>query len=208
MIDPDSLMNFWFAQACESPAAALERSSFWFGNDPVVDQQIWELYADTVTDAGAGHFADWAESAHGRLALILLLDQFPRNIYRGTAEVFRYDAKALTLAGQGITLGQLAGLTVPEQAFFLMPYQHSEDVAVQNAGVALFSAMVEEAAPEWRDVAAGYRDFAIQHRDIIVEYGRFPHRNSVLGRASTAAEDGYLAGGGATFGQAGQGNAR
>jgi uncharacterized protein (DUF924 family) len=203
MIDPDNIMDFWFGQACASPAATLERNPFWFGSDSVLDQQIWELYADTVTDAGAGHYADWAESAHGRLALILLLDQFPRNIFRGTAEVFRYDAMALELAGQGITLGQFTGLTVPEQAFFLMPYQHSEDVAVQNAGVALYSAMVDDAADEWRDVAAGYRDFAAQHRDIIAEYGRFPHRNSVLGRSSTPDEDGYLAGGGATFGQAG-----
>jgi uncharacterized protein (DUF924 family) len=203
MIDPDNIMDFWFGQACESPAATLERKPFWFDSDSVLDQQIWELYADTVADAGAGHYADWAESAHGRLALILLLDQFPRNIFRGTAEVFRYDAMALELAGQGITLGQFTGLTVPEQAFFLMPYQHSEDVAVQNAGVALYSAMVDDAADEWRDVAAGYRDFAAQHRDIIAEYGRFPHRNSVLGRSSTPDEDGYLAGGGATFGQAG-----
>lgn len=203
MIDPDNIIDFWFGQACASPAAALERNGFWFGSDSEVDQQIWELYADAVTDAGAGHYADWAETARGRLALILLLDQFPRNIYRGTAEVFRYDAKALDLAGQGVTLGHLAGLAVPEQAFFLMPYQHSEDVAVQNAGVALYTAMVDDAVDEWRAVAAGYRDFAAQHRDIIAEYGRFPHRNSVLGRSSTPAEDGYLAGGGATFGQAG-----
>ena len=203
MIDPDSIIKFWFARACESPAAAKERNSFWFGANAVVDQQIWELYADTVSDAGAGHYEDWAETAHGRLALILLLDQFPRNIFRGTAEVFRYDPKALQLAGQGVTLGHMATLTVPERAFFLMPYQHSEDAAVQNAGVALYSAMVGDAADEWREVAAGYRDFAALHRDIIVEYGRFPHRNGVLGRASTAAEDGYLATGGATFGQAG-----
>jgi len=203
MIDPDSIMRFWFAHACETPAATLERNSFWFGADTVVDQQIWELYADTVTDAGAGYYADWAETTRGRLALIILLDQFPRNIFRGTAEVFRYDVKALELAGQGVTLGQLAGLTIPEQAFFLMPYQHSEDVAIQNAGVALYAAMAEDAPDEWRDIAAGYRDFAAKHRDIIVEYGRFPHRNSVLGRVSTADEDGFLAGGGATFGQAG-----
>ncbi|TDJ43681.1 MAG: DUF924 domain-containing protein [Gammaproteobacteria bacterium] len=203
MIDPDRIMRFWFAQAGETPAATIERNSFWFGADTVVDQQIWELYADIVTDAGAGHYADWAETAHGRLALIILLDQFPRNIFRGTAEVFRYDIKALELAGQGVTLGQLAGLTVPEQAFFLMPYQHSEDVAIQNAGVALYAAMAEDAPDEWRDIAVGYRDYAAQHRDIIVEYGRFPHRNSVLGRASTANEDGFLAGGGATFGLAG-----
>ena len=179
MIDPDNILKFWFAQAALSPAAAQERNAFWFGNNTDVDQEIWELYGDAVTDAGAGYYMDWGRTAYGRLALIILLDQFPRNIYRGTAEVFRYDAKALELAGQGVTLGHLAGLSVPEQAFFLMPYQHSEDVAVQNAGVSLYDAMVEEAPEEWRELALGYRDFAARHRDIIAEYGRSPRTSPV-----------------------------
>ena len=137
----------------------------------------------------------------GRLALIITLDQFPRNIFRGTAEVYRYDRQVLKLAQQGVASGQLAGLAVPEQAFFLLPYQHSEDLAVQDAGVALHSAMVLAAPPEWRELAAYYHDYAIRHRDIIAEYGRFPYRNNVLGRHSTAAESRYLEQGGPTFGQ-------
>lgn len=203
MAHPDEVLEFWFADALTSPAAAEARGSFWFGSDPVTDSLIWELYADTVSDAAAGHYDDWLQTARGRLALIIVLDQFPRNIYRGTAEVYRYDPMVITLAQAGVALGQLAGLTVPEQAFFLMPYQHCEDLEVQRAGVALMQAMVSEAAPEWQDCARGFANFAVRHFDIVESYGRFPHRNKVLGRNSTEAETRFLREGGETFGQAG-----
>ncbi|MEJ2138522.1 MAG: DUF924 domain-containing protein [Gammaproteobacteria bacterium] len=203
MINPDNILEFWFADACESPAAARRRSDFWFTPNPELDGLIWEEYADAVTDAANYHYDDWASTAAGRLALIILLDQFPRNIFRGTAEVFRHDARALQLAQQGVATGQLAGLAIPEQAFMLMPYQHSEDLAIQDAGVGLYGAMLSAAPLEWKEVAAGYRDFAARHRDIIAEYGRFPHRNSVLGRSATEAESRFLAEGGESFGQSG-----
>ena len=160
-----------------------------------------EMFSDDVSDVANGHYQNWGDTAAGRLALIIVLDQFPRNIYRGTAEVYRYDSRALELAQQGVALGQLEGLTIPEQMFFVMPYQHSEDLAVQDASVKLYAAMLAEAPVEWRELAAGYHAFAIRHREIIAEYGRFPYRNSVLGRHSTAAESRYLEAGGASFGQ-------
>jgi uncharacterized protein (DUF924 family) len=203
MLHPDDILQFWFADACDSPAAAGKRNTFWFTPDRAVDEQIWQLFADDVSDAANGHYQNWSDTAMGRLALIITLDQFPRNIFRGTAEVYRYDHRALQLAQQGVARGQLAGLTVPEQAFFLMPYQHAEDLAVQESGVALYDAMVAAAPPEWRELASGYHDFAVRHRDIIAEFGRFPYRNSVLGRHSTPAENVYLAQGGPTFGQMG-----
>jgi uncharacterized protein (DUF924 family) len=203
MLHPDDILQFWFADACDSPEAAHNRNALWFKPDRAVDEQIWELFGDDVIDAASGHYQSWNSNALGSLALIIVLDQFPRNIFRGTAEVYRYDSRALHLAQQGVAQGQLAGLTVPEQAFFLMPYQHAEDLAVQDAGAALCSAMVAAAAPEWRALAASFRDFAVQHHDIIAQYGRFPHRNNVLGRSSTSDETRYLAEGGATFGQAG-----
>ncbi len=201
MVNPDSILDFWFADACESPAAARRRNDFWFTPNSELDGQIWEEFGDAVTDAGNRHYDDWAGTAHGRLALIILLDQFPRNIFRGTAEVFRYDARALELAQQAVATGQLAGLSIPEQAFLLMPYQHSEDLAIQDAGVGLYAALTAAAPPEWKEIAAGYHDFAARHRDIIAEYGRFPHRNQVLGRAATEAESRFLAEGGESFGQ-------
>jgi len=203
MAHPDEVLEFWFADALESPQATQARSSFWFGNDATTDSLIWELYADTVTDAAAGHYDDWLQTARGRLALIIVLDQFPRNIFRGTAEVYRYDPVVMTLAQAGVALGQLAGLAVPEQAFFLMPYQHSEDLDVQRSGVALMQAMVSEAPPEWQAAARNFSEFAVKHMDIVESYGRFPHRNKVLGRHSTEDEARFLREGGETFGQAG-----
>jgi len=203
MAHPDEVLEFWFDDALDSPAASAARGSFWFGSDPAADSLIWELYADVVTDAAAGHYDDWLQTARGRLALIILLDQFPRNIFRGTAEVYRYDPVVITLAQAGVALGQLAGMSVPEQAFFLMPYQHSEALDVQRAGVALMQAMVAEAPPEWRDTAQNFADFAVRHHDIVESYGRFPHRNRVLGRSSTDAEARFLQEGGETFGQPG-----
>ncbi len=203
MAHPDEVIEFWFADSLDSPEATAARSSFWFGNDPSADSLIWELYADTVIDAAAGHYDDWLQTARGRLAMIIVLDQFPRNIFRGTAEVYRYDPMANTLAHAGVALGQLAGMSVPEQAFFLMPYQHSEELEVQSQGVALMQAMVASAPPEWQAQAQNFADFAVRHHDIVENYGRFPHRNKVLGRLSTKDEDHFLSEGGETFGQAG-----
>jgi len=203
MTQPDEILDFWFADALSSPAAAAARNQFWFAADADTDRLIWEQYGDLVVDAAAGRYNSWAESARGRLALVIVLDQFPRNIYRGTAEVFRFDRVAMGLAEAGVTRGHLAGLAVPEQAFLLMPFQHSEDIEEQRAGVALLQGLVAEAEPEWRELAQGYADYAVLHHDIIAQFGRFPHRNQVLGRESTAAEAAYMAEGGETFGQAG-----
>lgn len=203
MRHPDNVLDFWFADSLESPAAARERTGFWFDSNAETDGRIWELFADSVTDAADGHYDEWSQTARGRLALIILLDQFPRNMYRGTGEAYRYDPLALSLAQAGVAVGQLAGLSVPEQAFFLMPYQHAEDLAVQQAGVDLMQAVVSEATEEWRDVARNFRDYAVRHHDIVEHYGRFPHRNSALGRHSTEAETRFLAEGGETFGQGG-----
>lgn len=204
MVEADEILKFWFADAADSPAAAAARSEFWFQVNEKVDRQIWFLFADTLSDAASGLFDVWAEEPDGRLALIILLDQCPRNMYRGTAEVFRHDPRAMALAREGVECGQLECLSVPEQLFFLLPYQHSEKLAIQKAGVELYEMVAAKAADEWRAVAEGYRDFAVRHYDIIAQFGRFPHRNQVLGRQSSGAEERYLAGGGDTFGQAGQ----
>ena len=203
MAHPDDVLNFWFADALEAPKLASARGAIWFGTSPAVDSEIWEEFADVVSDASEGHYEDWLQTARGRLALIIVLDQFPRNIYRGTAEVYRYDPLALQLAQAGVALGQLVGLEVPEQAFFLMPYQHAEDIEVQRTGVALMQALVSEAPDGWKEVAEGYRGFAVRHHDIVAYYGRFPHRNKILGRHSTTAESRFLSEGGESFGQAG-----
>ncbi len=204
MVNIEDILHFWFADAPTLPAAAAERNKFWFEASDEFDRTIWSMFADSVSDAAAGLYDVWADTAAGRLTLILLLDQFPRNMYRGTAEVFRYDTRALAFAREGVEKDHLAELSIPEQAFFLMPYQHSEDLATQKEGVELYRTMAALADDEWRELAEGYRDFAILHHDIIERFGRFPHRNAVLGRSPTPAEERYLAAGGETFGQSGE----
>ncbi|MAF82886.1 MAG: hypothetical protein CL797_02135 [Chromatiales bacterium] len=203
MASPEEILQFWFSDSCDSPELAEKRNSFWFSVDDEVDQQIWTNYADLVVDAGGDHYRYWTESAYGQLALIIVLDQFPRNIFRGTSEAYRYDGAALSLASEGVKKGQLAGLAIPQQAFFLMPYQHSEDIAVQRTGLELMQGLVNEAPDGWQNCASTFLDFARLHHDIVASYGRFPHRNAVVGRTSTEAETRYLAEGGQTFGQAG-----
>lgn len=204
MVEIDEMLKFWFADAADSPAAAAARGELWFQANEEVDHQIWSMFADTLSDAASGLIDMWAEEPDGRLALIILLDQYPRRMYRGTAEAFRHDSRAIALAREGVELGQLESLSIPEQAFFLMPYQHSEDLTIQKAGVELYKIAAAKAADDWRAVAEGYCDFAVRHFDIIAQFGRFPQRNQALGRQSTGAEERYLAGGGDTFGQAGQ----
>jgi len=201
MIEIDEILKFWFDDAPHSPDAAAERNPFWFQANDEFDREIWSMFADSVGDAASGLYDAWAEQPDGRLALILLLDQFPRNMYRGTAEVYRYDVRALAVAREGVQLDHLAGLSVPEQAFFLMPFQHSENLATQKAGIELYKKTAASAPEEWREIAEGYRDFAILHHDIIEQFGRFPHRNKVMGRNPTPGEIEYLASGGDTFGQ-------
>lgn len=204
MAHPDDVLEYWFGDALSSPTAARDRNAFWFGADAEVDGEIWRLFADALTDAANGHYDDWADTARGRLALIILLDQFPRHIFRGTAEAYRYDPLALNQAQTGVAIDQPASLSVPEQAFFLLPYQHAENRDVQRTGVALYQAMAMDAEQDWAALARGYSDFAVVHRDIIERYGRFPHRNELLGRRSSAAESRFLAAGGERFGQQGQ----
>ena len=158
MASPEEILQFWFEDSCDSPDLAEKRNSFWFSVDTAVDEKIWTDYADLVVDAGADHYDHWAETALGRLALIIVLNQFPRNIFRGTSEAYRYDEAALVCASDGIEKGQLAGLAVPQQAFFLMPYQHSEDIVVQRAGMELMQGMVDEVPQEWGTCAGTFLD--------------------------------------------------
>ena len=134
---------------------------------------------------------------------MIALDQFPRNAYRNTAAAFAHDARALEVARRAIAAGHLESLSVPEQAFLLMPYQHVEDAACQREGLLWFERLHAKAAPEWQAFTANTLDFARKHLEIVERFGRFPHRNAVLGRKSTAAEREYLAANPESFGQGG-----
>lgn len=202
-MSPDEIIEFWFADALTDPARAESRMPFWFKSTPEDDAAIAQRFTTTLQQAAEGTLAHWETQPRSALALAIALDQFPRNIHRGTPAAFDYDREALNVAKHGVAAGHLEALTTIEQAFFLMPFQHCENRACQREGVVLFERMVEEALPEWRAIAESMLRYARLHHEIIERYGRFPHRNRILGRTSTPEEQTYLATDHESFGQTG-----
>jgi uncharacterized protein (DUF924 family) len=200
--DIESVLDFWFGQAPLDAEALKLASRRWFSSDPDADRMLAERFGTLHARAVDGALDAWAASARGRLALIIVLDQFSRNLYRGRAEAFAADGRALALTLAGLETGLDAELIAIERAFFCMPLQHAESADIQALSVRRFEALATEAeTPHVRATLAGYADYARQHAGIIAQFGRFPHRNAVLGRSSTEAERLYLESGAARFGQ-------
>lgn len=190
----EAVLTFWFQGQALSAARIERRMGAWFGKDPGFDHEIERAFKDDVEAASAGQFIHWANAPRGRLALILLLDQFRRNIYRGTAAAFARDQAALALCMAGILDNQDLDLTPIEQVFFYMPLQHAESRQAQTKSVALYSRLAGTVEPACREIFEGIARFAELHARIIRTFGRFPHRNALLGRENTAEEIEYLAG--------------
>jgi uncharacterized protein (DUF924 family) len=172
----DMVITFWKAAG----------DQLWFGKDELFDARCRDGFLTTHEAAARGDLAGWEASADGALALVLLLDQFPRNMFRGTPRAFATDAAALEVAGRAIERGFEDRVDPELRPFFYLPFMHAEDFAVQERSVALYA-------------EAGLDDnlaYAIEHRDIIARFGRFPHRNPILGRASSEAERKFLDEGG------------
>lgn len=190
------MLGYWFGEAWDDPAAIAGRGALWWGGREH-DAPIRERFGELVAAAERGELERWADTARGALALVILVDQFRRNIHRGRPEAFADDARALAICLQLQEDGRERELPPIARVFLHMPMQHAEDPAVQERSVAVFEALAEEAGEAY----AGFAEYARQHRDIVLRYGRFPHRNAILGREPTAEEAAYLEGGGATFGQ-------
>jgi uncharacterized protein (DUF924 family) len=201
-----SVREFWFGQLPLTAAALQGRLRFWFGGEPSElrtrrDATIRERFAALLERAAAGELAAWADGPRRRLSLIILLDQFPRQIYRGTARAFAYDAQALALTLSGMQSAADAALDVVERIFFYMPLQHAESREVQDESVAAYRRLLEEAPAPLHATFAGALRSAENHREIIERFGRFPGRNVALERASTPEESKWLKEGGESFGQ-------
>lgn len=188
-MDPriEEVLAFWF----RDPAR-------WFIKNPALDEQIRERFAALRDQAVAGGLS-WRSSAKGELGLIILLDQFSRNLFRDSARAFESDATALGIAKGMRASGRAQKLTLLQQVVALMPYEHAEDKDTQAESVTAFEALVEQAPPDERPAFENYLEYAKQHRDIIERFGRFPHRNAALGRATTGEERGFLAEQNSTF---------
>ena len=175
---------------------------FWFAAGSDLDEPVRQRFGTEVAAAASGKRDHWAQTPGGRLALILLLDQFTRNIYRGKPEAFACDDQALALTQAGIIAGEDGKLGPVETAFLYMPMQHSESLAVQMQSVALYEALADSVPDSAKTVFQnGFAAYARLHRDIIAQFGRFPHRNAILGRACSPEEQAYLAADAPTFGQ-------
>lgn len=179
----EQVLDFWFQELTPEQ---------WFRADSELDQRIRERFADLVERVWEGEHDGWAVSPRGRLALVLALDQFPRNIYRGTARSFAYDTKALALALEGIALGVDEQLKPVQRAFFYLPLEHSEEMAVQDRSLERYARLAMQAAPEVKAAFREYLDYAWRHYVIIRRFGRYPHRNEILGRESFPEEKAFL----------------
>ncbi len=187
-----TLLDFWFGDVSGGMADEAKRQQ-WFSPSADFDHQCTQRFAGLLEQAAGGELASWLDSAHGRLAYIILTDQMPRNIHRGSAIAFTFDHLAMNAARDGVRLGHDRTLAWDERSFFYMPFEHSEDIFDQHIAVGLFALLRDQSPKELRNTTGNSLRFAQQHRDIILRFGRFPHRNAVLGRVSTAAEAAFIA---------------
>jgi uncharacterized protein (DUF924 family) len=169
----EEVLRFWFVEISPSQ---------WWKVDPAFDASIAQRFASLHAAAAAGELHDWRVQPEGRLAEILVLDQFSRNIYRGSATAFSSDPMALALAQEAIASFHDAALPVDQRAFLYMPYMHSESRVIQTEAVRLFATLGR----------SDNYEFALRHKAIIDRFGRYPHRNSILGRISTPQEIEFL----------------
>jgi uncharacterized protein (DUF924 family) len=186
------ILDFWLGDglALGWPSDDLNRR--WFLGGAALDAEISSRFGPAVQRAMQGELTDWEAPLHSRLALVILLDQFSRNVFRGTARAFDGDARARQLTLDTLAQQQDRQLPWVGRVFLYMPLMHAEDLALQDQCVASFSQLVTEAPAALQPKLQGNLDFAIEHRAIIARFGRFPYRNAVLGRASSAEESDFL----------------
>jgi uncharacterized protein (DUF924 family) len=196
----DALLEFWFGDALASPERLEARSQIWFRQSDDFDAEIRERFGALPERAEAGELDAWRGEAESCLAFVLAVDQLPRNLFRGSARAFAFDALAREAAVESIGRGFDRDLHPVRAAFLYLPLEHAEDVELQERCVELYAELAERVSAELRPRFEEYSDYARRHRDVIRRFGRFPHRNRVLERPSSPEEDTYLESGGDAFG--------
>lgn len=191
----DEILLFWFGPRERWDDLPNESTAYWWKKDPDFDAEVKERFEADLLAAEAGERDEWKSSAEGKLALIILMDQLSRNMFRGTADMYRFDERACALAHQLIDSGQHNELHPIQRYFVYMPLMHSEELADQELCVELFKQLTEDAGERFARAV----DFAVKHRDIVADWGRFPHRNEILGRETTPEEAEFLKTPGSSF---------
>ncbi len=196
---PASIHHFWFGEPADDETIARRQAKLWWSKDESVDAAMRQRFSNSVEKAAASQLDAWADTAPGLLALILLTDQFPRNIYRGQPQTFATDALARQWAHQALQRDGLAAFKPIERLFILLTLEHSEALPDQELAVQHLEALAQQQAALGSDAFAGFADYARRHRDVIARFGRFPHRNAILGRDSSAEELAFLEQPGSSF---------
>lgn len=189
--DPEQVIGYWFGELRDGLADETHRKR-WFKPDAAVDADIRERFAHLLPAAQSGELDRWQRSPRDALALVLVCDQFSRQIHRGSREAYATDALAMAVARKLVEAGLDQSLSLDERAFLYMPFQHSESRLDQHTAVGLYTGLRDSVPAAQQHHAEGFLDHARQHRDIVLRFGRFPHRNRTLGRESTAQEEAFL----------------
>ena len=189
----EDILRFWFCPEPKTPEEALARMGHWYGGGSDLDDEIHRRFGALVERARRGELDDWARTPRGSLALIILIDQFSRNLYRGRAAAFSHDGKALQLARDGYDAAAFEGFGTLEHVFAAMPFCHAESLEDQRRGLHLATRNALRAPPHLLSAAQLNVDWGRKHLDVVARFGRFPHRNETLGRSSTPEEQEYLA---------------
>jgi uncharacterized protein (DUF924 family) len=191
-VHPDSVLAFWFGEPGSASEIAGRQGKLWFGKSPANDQAVSERFAATLTAATAGQIDHWTLTPRGRLALVIVLDQFPHHIHRDQPQAFATDPQSLALSLSALESGEDRQLTPIERVFLYLPLEHAESLEMQERSVSLYEQLAHEAAAAERALFDNFLDYARKHRDVVARFGRFPHRNEILGRASTPDELEFL----------------
>lgn len=188
----DKILQYWFGEAEGILLPTQEQTHKWFAGDPLVDADIMDNFSEEHKDAISGHYEVWENHHRGTLALIVVMDQFSRHMFRNTPHAFAYDQKALDLCLRGIEREYDHLLSLLERAFFYFPLMHSESTEMQSFSVRAFQMLVSLSFPETRSIYEQFLEYAVRHYEAIRQFGRFPQRNEFLGRESTPEELEYL----------------
>jgi uncharacterized protein (DUF924 family) len=195
---PEHVLSFWFGPLDAEGFASEEQSRKWWTKDPGFDAEITRRFRKDYDAIAAGRCEGWLDAPRSSLAYVIVLDQFSRNMFRGTPRAFAEDPRALKAARESVELRFDRELALVERTFLYMPFMHAEDLAAQERCVELFERCADDAGSARERLREGV-EFAIAHRDIIARFGRFPHRNAILNRTSTPDEIEFLKQPGSSF---------
>lgn len=188
----DDVLKFWFGRVEETIVPTESRARLWFGETPEIDCEIKTQFQDDFQKAISKEYAEWERTPRGKLALIIILDQFSRHIFRDQSQAFEQDEYAVSICTQGIQQQNDHQLSLIERVFFYFPLLHSEHLLHHEKSLAAYRSLIDLAFPETRVIYESFFKFASHHHQLIAKFGRFPQRNLILGRPSTDEETNYL----------------